>query len=471
MYHLTTHYRILPADLVTPIALYLRLRDRYEQAILLESADYHSRQDAYTYICGAPVAHCIVEQGQVATRYPDGSRATAPISDVPAQLQAFLGQLHTEAPKRPFMTEGLLGYNSYEAVQHYDSVPVQPTEDLPELRYDLYRFMVVIDHYKSEMHLIEHCLPGEPSRLDELERVIHHRDVPTYHFELTGEPQSDCTDTEYEAMVARAKAHCKRGDVFQMVLSRRYEQSYRGDDFEVYRALRRINPSPYLFYFDYGSYRLFGSSPEAQLTVRDGVAGIHPIAGTYRRSGDEARDRMLADALRHDPKEQSEHVMLVDLARNDLNRSATDVTVETFAEVQYFSHVIHLVSKVTGRLDGSVHTPQVAADTFPAGTLSGAPKHRAMQLIADYERSSRGYYGGAIGYLGLRGDYNHAIMIRSFYSRHNTLTYRAGAGIVIDSEPAREREEVTHKLAALRRALGQAHEWHATKAAFQVAPV
>ena len=251
--------------------------------------------------------------------------------------------------------------------------------------------------------------------------------------------------------------HCKRGDVFQVVLSREFQRKFKGDEFNVYRALRAVNPSPYLFYFDYGDFKLFGSSPEAQIVVKDDQAGIFPIAGTYPRTGDDQKDAQMAEELRSDPKENSEHIMLVDLARNDLSRNARNVKVDTFSEIQYYSHVIHMVSKVTGTIGTGKSTFQIVADTFPAGTLSGAPKYRAMELIDKYENKSRGFYGGAIGFMGFNGDFNHAIIIRSILSKNNMLTYRAGAGVVSDSNEEKELQEVNNKLGALNEAIERAN--------------
>ena len=238
-----------------------------------------------------------------------------------------------------------------------------------------------------------------------------------------------------------------------MVLSRRFSQDFKGDEFNVYRALRSINPSPYLFYYDYSTYRIFGSSPEAQMVVHEGIAEIHPIAGTFRRTGDDIKDQELAIKLLEDPKENAEHIMLVDLARNDLSKNCHEVKVTNYKEVQFFSHVIHLVSKVTGAINAGVSGYQIFADTFPAGTLSGAPKYRALQLIDEYEPTTRSFYGGGLGMIKLNGDLNHAIIIRSFLSKNNKLYYQAGAGIVIDSNPESELQEVHNKLAALKKAL------------------
>ncbi len=332
---------------------------------------------------------------------------------------------------------------------------------MPAVVFQVYRYVVAINHFKDELYLFEHnyLKEGElepESNLDFIADLIKNRNYPSYSFSTTGSEQSNFTDDEFRGIIQKGKDHCQRGDVFQLVLSRRFSIPFAGDEFNVYRTLRSLNPSPYLFYFDYGNYKLFGSSPESQIVVKDRKATIYPIAGTFRRTGDDIADAELAQELYDDPKESAEHVMLVDLARNDLSRNCDVVQVETFKEVQYYSHVIHLVSKVVGDLNEGADPLQIVAETFPAGTLSGAPKHMAMQLIDRYENQSRGFYSGCIGYMGFDGEFNQAIMIRTFMSKNNTLFYQAGAGIVAKSVVESELQEVHNKLAALRMAIEQA---------------
>ena len=318
-----------------------------------------------------------------------------------------------------------------------------------------------IQKCKNELYIFDHQGVGydlSKTSIADIQLIIENRNYASFPFNTDGEEKSNLTDEAYKALVSKGKNHCRKGNVFQIVLSREFQQKFRGDEFNVYRALRAINPSPYLFYFDYGDYKIFGSSPEAQLTVRDGVAAIHPIAGTYKRQGTVKEDQVYAEKLKLDVKENSEHVMLVDLARNDLSRNSSDVKVEIFGDIQYFSHVIHMVSKVTGKMNPESNTIQLAADTFPAGTLSGAPKYKAMQLIDEYENHSRGFYGGAVGFIGLNGDYNHAIIIRSFLSKDNQLIYQAGAGVVVESKEENELNEVNNKIAAVRAAIQKATE-------------
>jgi anthranilate synthase component 1 len=354
---------------------------------------------------------------------------------------------------------GLFGYMAYDSVRYLEDVKIDVKKSgIPDVLYRVYRYLVVIDHFTNEMTLLEAQTEGLGKEnisggLDGLEQIIFSNRFSTFPFESKSEEASNVTDTEFQDMVKQGISHCLRGDVFQIVLSRNFKRSFIGDEFNVYRALRSINPSPYLFYFDFGSFKIFGSSPEAQIQISNNVASIFPIAGTFRRTGNDAEDAETAKRLAADEKENAEHLMLVDLARNDLSRASTDVTVEVFKEIQYYSHVIHLVSKVSGKLESQSKAMQLMVDTFPAGTLSGAPKHMAMSLINKIENQNRGFYGGAIGFIGFNGDVNQAIMIRTFLSKDNQLITQAGAGVVAKSKPESELMEVNNKLEALRKAV------------------
>lgn len=442
-----SHARL--ADLFTPVGLFMRIRERYSEALLLESSDYSSRENSLSFLCFDSLATLAVSDGKL--NHNDSSEF-----DITAEMTQFLNRFDIEDAADSARYNGVFGFSSFDAVQHFEKISFDNpsiTNDIPELRYDLFRYIVVFDHYYNKMLLFENCPSDQPSGLADIVDFLSRQDNQSFDFKPVGDESTPITDEEYIAMVTKAKEHCQRGDVFQLVLSRRFQQQFKGDEFNVYRCLRSINPSPYLFYFDYGSYKIFGSSPEAQLKVEDNVAEIHPIAGTFRRTNDVDRDLELAEELKRDPKENAEHVMLVDLARNDLSRNCSDVSVTSYKEVQFFSHVIHLTSVVKGKVDEGVSAFQIFADTFPAGTLSGAPKYKAMQLIDEYETHQRGFYGGGIGVIQFNGNLNHAIVIRSFLSQNNTLSYQAGAGLVIDSNESKELQEVNNKLAALKKAL------------------
>ncbi len=458
VYELKTHYKQILADTITPVSVYLKIRDKFPNSILLESSDYHANDNSFSYICCNPIASIKVENEVVTQRFPDGTKeefAITPEVDVTDVIHQFGQKFSVPSNGFKFINNGLFGYMAYDAVRYYEDVEISKKEDsvqIPDIYYAVYQNIIAINHFKNEAYLFAHCYQSE-SNVDEIAQLFNVRNFASYNFSKDGEPTSNLKDEEYKEHVALAKKHCQRGDVFQLVLSRRFSQGFKGDEFNVYRALRSINPSPYLFYFDYGDFKIFGSSPEAQLIVKDGKAEIHPIAGTYKRTGNDEQDAELAKKLAQDDKENAEHVMLVDLARNDLSRNGNTVNVETYREVQYFSHVIHLVSKVTGLKKKDSPTMKVVADTFPAGTLSGAPKHMAMQLIEKYEKTSRAYYGGAIGFMDFKGNFNHAIMIRTFLSKNHQLHYQAGAGLVAASDPEAELQETYNKLGALNKAL------------------
>ena len=386
MYNLSTTYKKILADTITPVSIYLKLRDRYPNSLLLESSDYHANDNSFSYICFNPIASFKLYQGQITQSFPDGTEKVSAIdseNSVAVQLQQFSEKFNAEESDFKFINNGIFGYMAYDAVSFFEQVDITKKDgdlDIPDIYYAVYQNIIAINHFKNEAYIFDHSYNSE-SRIDEIEQLIRVKNFASYNFYRDGEVESNLKDEEYLKMVDLAKNHCQRGDVFQLVLSRRFRQKFKGDEFNVYRALRNVNPSPYLFYFDYGNFKIFGSSPEAQLVVKDGYAEIHPIAGTFKRTGNDEQDSELAKKLAADEKENSEHVMLVDLARNDLSRNGSAVKVETYREVQFFSHVIHLVSKVVGKKNENIPTPQIVADTFPAGTLSGAPKPMALKLI------------------------------------------------------------------------------------------
>lgn len=461
-YNLQTRYKKILADTLTPVSVYLKIRDRFPNSLLLESSDYHANDNSFSYICCDPIAHFTLEGALVKQRFPDGETLEQDLGsqDLMELLQQFAQRFQTEDLGFAFAHNGLFGYMTYDTVQHFERVSIKRKDDqtqIPEMHYAVYSKIIAINHFKNEAYLFSHQL-DDADHLSELQQLLNNRNFASYRFERVDEKVCNLSDEEYKALVKKAKAHCARGDVFQLVLSRRFQQAFKGDEFNVYRALRSINPSPYLFYFDYTDFKILGSSPEAQLVVKNGIAEIHPIAGTYKRTGNDQKDAELALQLAQDEKENSEHVMLVDLARNDLSRNGHAVEVNTYREVQYFSHVIHLVSKVTGTKNEDSHTLQLVADTFPAGTLSGAPKPMALELIERYEPTQRGYYGGAIGFMDFNGNFNHAIMIRTFLSKNQNLYFQAGAGLVAASDPESELQETYNKLGALQKALEIAEE-------------
>jgi len=504
-----TTFKKLLADVYTPVGIYLRLRDRFRDTILLESTDFHAGENSYSFIGINAIAGIEIRNketiefklpGQVAEKI-DISNAT----DVPQHLWEFMQRFEVMPADKPVnAAQGLFGYTSYDAVQFFDTIKLKAeeekqaisnrqrkiearqqttgetqdnskensaneretvngqrttnngkpaTDSIPLMRYRLYQYVIIINHFKDELYICENQTAGVKSEVDVVESLIRSKDVPSFPFRPVGEETSNLTNEAYIEMVKKGIDNCHRGNVFQIVLSRRFRQSFTGDEFNVYRTLRSINPSPYLFYFDYGDYKLLGSSPESQLIVKNGHAIVHPIAGTFKRTGDDEQDKALAIKLEQDEKENAEHVMLVDLARNDLSRMCSDVEVTQYKKINYYSHVIHLVSEVKGKVGVETNPFKLLAVSFPAGTLSGAPKFKAMQLIDENEPTNRSYYGGAIGFIGFDGSCNHAIMIRTFLAKNNTLIYQAGAGIVSVSNPESELQEVNNKLNALKQAI------------------
>ncbi len=472
-YKITTTFKKLLADTTTPVSIYLRLRDVFPNSLLLESSDYHSRENSMSYICCEPIGGITVNEGQLKKTYPDDTTETKEPGqfDLVEEISKFLADFEVQANPHKILSNGLFGYFTHEAVEYFETIRFNESKadprKIPVLQYHIYRYIIAVDHFKNELHIFNNqaegqadqsAAPTENGGIEKIEYLIKNKNFPEYHFQSKDEELSNLTNGEFMSVVEKMKQHIFRGDVFQIVPSRAFSKKFSGDEFNVYRALRSINPSPYLFYYDYGDFRIFGSSPEAQITIKNNVANIFPIAGTFKRSGDDVKDAEIARNLENDPKESAEHVMLVVLARNDLSRHCEQVEVKSFKEVQYYSHLIHLVSHVSGTLRPGVSPFKIVADTFPAGTLSGAPKFRAMEIIDENEKSKRSFYSGAIGFFGFNGDFNHAIMIRSFLSKNNTLHYQAGAGIVADSDPESELKEVDNKIAALRKAIEMAEE-------------
>ena len=468
-FNYTTQTRKILADLYTPVGVYMRLRDIYPQSALMESSDYHGTENSRSFIGVHPIASIAVGHGVVTATYPDGRVEE---KELPAfgegkgekcklaiskAFNDFIQAFHVEGEGSECC--GLYGFTTFNAVRYFENIPVKDTtmekNDAPDIYYIMYKNIIVFDHFNNTMQLIT---LGEEAELDALMKAINKANVKPYDFHPVGETTSTLTDAEHKANIRRCIQHCLRGDVFQIVVSRRFVQKYEGDDFKLYRALRSINPSPYLFYFDFGGFRIFGSSPETHNRIVGDKAFIDPIAGTTKRTGNMEQDRKAAEFLRNDPKDNAEHVMLVDLARNDLSRNCHGVKVDFYKDMQFYSHVIHLVSRVSGTLDELADHIKAFIDTFPAGTLSGAPKVRAMQIISELEPHNRGAYGGCIGFIGLNGDLNQAIVIRTFISRNGELWFQAGSGVVAKSNDQYELEECNNKLGALTKAIHIAEE-------------
>ena len=449
-------------DTLTPVSIYLKIRDIYANSILLESSDYSSKDNSYAYICFKPIAKFELENNYLEINYPNKERSVYNIKDndsVFNKLNEFMNSFEFSSnwKKDKFQSKGIYGYMSYDSINYFENITLENKnfgDNIPEMLYCLYENIIVVNTFNNQSTIIS--FSENKNELLKIEKLISNKSIYNFSFKKQGEIKSNISDKDYLELVKKGISHCLRGDVFQIVLSRKFTQSYKGDDFNVYRKLRSINPSPYLFYFDYGNFKIFGSSPEAQLIINNKKAEIHPIAGTFKRTGDDLYDKEKANELLGDDKENSEHMMLVDLARNDLSRSCNNVVVEKDREIQFYSHVIHLVSKVTGYLKSK--SKEIIGNTFPAGTLTGAPKYKAMELINQYETSKRQFYGGAIGMIDIYGNFNHAIIIRSFLSKNQALYFQAGAGVVSKSVPQNELNEVYNKVGALIKSIEKAEE-------------
>tara|TARA_A200000113_G_C8846393_1_gene348760 strand:+ start:12 stop:1406 length:1395 start_codon:yes stop_codon:yes gene_type:complete len=463
MKKLKTIRKKIIVDTITPVSIYLKLRDQFTNTILLESSDYIAKDNSYAYICCNPIAKFYVKKNILFKEFPDNSKKETKLTsttNILSELDDFMRTFEIDdnsVESKKYISKGLFGYMSYDSIKFFENIEVENDsygDEIPEIFYSFYREIIVINTFNNEATLISHS--GDIEKINTLEKLIKTKKTNEFGFKIEGEIKSNLKDNEYLEMVKKGIKHCFRGDVFQIVLSRKFSQKFSGDEFCVYRQLRSINPSPYLFYFDYGNFKIFGSSPEAQLVIKDEKAEIHPIAGTFKRTGNDLIDSKKAKKLFQDEKENSEHMMLVDLARNDLSRSCNNVKVEKDREIQFYSHVIHLVSKVTGKLKSI--SKNIIGNTFPAGTLTGAPKYKAMNLIEKYEKNNRSFYGGAIGFIDFENNYNHAIVIRSFLSKDQNLFLQAGAGIVSKSNPENELNEVYNKIGALLKALKKAEE-------------
>lgn len=458
-----TRYIKTIADLITPVGVYAALRDQYPHSLLLEGADYHDRSDSKSFICLNPIAGFEATKKQYNIQYPGEETSHYQANknrEILQSFKTFIESFEAVENDLPFNSSGLFGYSSFEAVQYMEDIEMNNPDEImkgnPDMKYQLFEFILVFDHFKNELYITQNSIDQAIENdevLESFKGLLRLQNYPGFAFSLEGDEYSNIDESAFKENVSKGIQHCLRGDVFQLVLSRRFQQKFKGDDFNVYRSLRSINPSPYLFYFDYGDFKIMGSSPESQLQVDKGTAYINPIAGTVLRSQNTAEDVERANALKKNPKENAEHVMLVDLARNDLSKNSEKVNVDVYAEIQYFSHVIHMVSRVSGQLHKEVKGLDIYSDTFPAGTLSGAPKYRALEIINETEKMTRNFYGGALGFMGFDGSINHAIIIRSILSKNKTLNYQAGAGIVADSTPEGELQEVYNKVAALRKAI------------------
>ena len=472
-------FREISADLDTPVSVFLKLRQE-APTFLLESVEGGEKLGRYSFL---GVGHnCLLKaSGNRAIVYRGGERQKVNLEgrDCLHLVQEILAQRQVvKVPGLPRFFGGAVGYMSYDMVRFFEKLPECSRDELglPESTFVFTDTMIIFDHVRHSMKIVANTLIDGPAEcaydqaVSKIESIVARlaRPLPP-ESETTGSTialaggagtKSNFTQEEFEAGVRACKEYIVAGDAFQIVLSQRLKRKTTARPFALYRALRMLNPSPYMFYLDFGDFQLIGSSPEMLVKVEDGLAETCPIAGTRPRGGTEEEDEALAAELLSDPKERAEHAMLVDLARNDLGRVCEHGTVRVpvLMKVEKYSHVMHIVSTVEGKLRGDEDAFSLLRAAFPAGTLTGAPKIRAMEIITELEDLKRGPYGGAVGYFSFTGNMDTCITIRTIVMTGNAVYLQAGAGIVYDSDPTREYQETLNKLKALDRAVDVAEE-------------
>jgi anthranilate synthase component 1 len=464
--------RRIPADLETPVSVFLKLKN-HGATFLLESVERGIQVGRYSFIGVSPFATIKlrdetveIERGGSTTLQPvDGAD---PLSYVRDELNR--SPITRSDDDIPGPIAGAVGYLSYDIARYFEHIPVHEHDELslPEYFFLFPSAVVVFDHVKSEIEIVTvPQLNGDHAKAygaaqQQADALFSALTTPLVLDNNSGSTDrseqdvtSNMTEDGFKSIVAKAKEHIFAGDAFQIVLSQRLEGTTSTNPFQIYRALRILNPSPYMFFINFGDFQLIGSSPEVLVKVEKGEATLSPIAGTRPRGDNAAHDEELEDELKANEKERAEHVMLVDLGRNDLGRVCElgSVKAESLMQVEKYSHVMHLVSRITGRLREGLDAFDLLKAAFPAGTLTGAPKIRAMEIIADLEGERRGPYGGAVGYLGPQGDMDMCITIRTIVMQGQKYYVQGGAGIVADSDPAAEYEETLNKIQALRRAV------------------
>ncbi len=473
-------YREINVDLETPVSIYLKLRNSSE-SFLFESVEGGEHLARYSFLGTKPSRVLTLNKEHATIRHRNGKKEEISFSQInPFQiLRDFFADCRAvEVPGLPRFFGGAVGFFSYDFVRHIERLPETARDELnqPDAVFLLTDTLIAFDHVKNRALLIANAfLEGSDireayenavSRIDALEKNLHHAlpSTPVPSPEESGILESNMAPEQYSRMVNKAKEYIAAGDAFQIVLSQRFRRPTGADSFEIYRALRKLNPSPYTFYLDLGDFRLIGSSPEVLVRLEDGNAQLNPIAGTRPRGVDEAEDSKLVNELLNDPKERAEHVMLVDLGRNDLGRVCEygSVKVPTYMAIEKYSHVIHLVSRVYGKLRSEYDAIDLLRATFPAGTVSGAPKVRAMEIIEELEGVRRGSYAGAVGYFGFpvngKGNMDFCIAIRTILHKGKDAYLQAGAGVVADSNPLMEHKECENKARALAEAIRLSEE-------------
>ena len=480
-------YREILADMETPVSVYLKLSNgARDPGFLLESIEGGTRIARYSFIGSKAAGNVMFQDGQL---HVDGdiTRRSVEYRDPLEALQELIAPYRAATnSKLPRFTGGAVGYLSYDAIRRFeDRIPKaqKPGLGLPEARFHIADTLVVFDHLERVLKVVSHVALGADTLLEDayadavrsIDQLTSKLDAPAPVYQVNPETpdttveerfRPNMTPEQYREMVQKGKEYIFEGDIFQVVLSQRVDIETPAHPFSLYRALRTVNPSPYMFYLDFADYQIVGASPELLVRVEDDVVSNHPIAGTRPRGADEAEDVRLAEELLADEKERAEHIMLVDLGRNDVGRVSTpgSVRLAKLMDVERFSHVMHIVSNVEGTLNPELSALDALRACFPAGTVSGAPKVRAMEIIAELEQDARGVYAGAIGYVDFGGEMDTCIALRTMVYRDGVASLQAGGGIVADSTPEGEYAESFHKMRALVRAIERAEQLEARHA-------
>lgn len=476
-------YREFAADLETPVSVYVKLMDEVGPSFLLESVEGGERVGRYSFVGVNPRA-MLALNGRTVTDMRHGKEIVTELPEGTDFLDVLKAEVErfqlANIPSLPRFVGGAVGYLGYDVVRYFERLPetAESVLSIPDALYMLADLLVVFDHARHHLMILANARVGETdietAYVDAIQRIetVSERllrplpAVPRKRWgsrrQPSGKIDSNMAPERYEAMVSQAKEHIAAGDIFQVVLSQRFSRQTSAHPFAIYRALRMLNPSPYMFYFDFGQLdiQVIGASPEMHVRLEDGKAHVRPIAGTRPRGQTEAEDKALAEELLADPKELAEHVMLVDLGRNDIGRVSEYGTVKVRDQmiIERYSHVMHIVSHVEGKMTGDMDAYDLMRATFPAGTVSGAPKVRAMEIIEDLEGQRRSMYAGAVGYFGYDGSMDTCIAIRTMLMQGETVYVQAGAGIVADSDPATEHQECVNKAKALMVAVERAEQ-------------
>lgn len=453
--HIKTREKKMLADVITPVSVYLKLRDRFVQSFLLESSDNHVAENGFSYICCSPMAYIRCTQNMVEQQMPNTAPEQRPLNDLKDDLANFMHAFTYSSQDGASMRTGLFGYISYDAAV---SQPHANSDDIiPLAYYSLFQFIIALDHVKNECYIIEAYIDQPNDALfEEVASLVQQRNIPSYPFRGEAPLQALTTDEHYARMVSKGIAQCGTESLTHITLSRHYRYAYQGDDFQVYRVLRSMYPSPYLFYFDFGSFRLFGSPAESQVVVAAGKVSMEVLAGVLPRTGDDTTDANQAQQRAQCPAVEAEHHTLVKAVQQALQASCDEVHVANDKAVQFLSQTVHVGTHITGVLNKTSSLLDVLLGAFPAATVSGIPKKTAVASIAALESHARGVHGGTVGFIGIDNSIKHAVMKRSFVSMNGELIFQAIAQLNGHTEVARAIHDTQQQVNTLLSVINQA---------------